>query len=51
MVFPSQKTAGAGKLTVKLGALTEIVEGKGILCDYPISNNKLLRKLFFVIDN
>jgi tetratricopeptide (TPR) repeat protein len=38
-------------VTVKLGALTEIVEGKGILCDYPISNNKLLRKLFFVLDN
>ena len=26
-------------VTVKLAALTEIVEGKGILCDYPFRDN------------
>ena len=39
-------------VTVKLAALTEIVSGKGILCDYPFKDNKedLLKKLFFVLD-
>uniref|UniRef100_A0A6C0E216 Uncharacterized protein n=1 Tax=viral metagenome TaxID=1070528 RepID=A0A6C0E216_9ZZZZ len=39
-------------VTVKLAALTEIVEGKGILCDYPFRDNidELLDKLYFVLD-
>jgi glycosyltransferase involved in cell wall biosynthesis len=39
-------------VTVKLAALTEIVSGKGILCEYPFRENKedLLEKLFFVLD-
>ena len=39
-------------VTVKLAALTEIVEGKGVLCDYPFRENtdELLEKLYFVLD-
>lgn len=39
-------------VTVKLAALSEIVCGKGILCDWPFRENKedLLEKLFFVLD-
>ena len=39
-------------VTVKNAALTEIVEGKGILCKYPIENNldDLLTKLFFLLE-
>ena len=39
-------------ITVKLAALTEIVEGKGVLCDYPFRENipELLEKLYFVLD-
>ena len=36
--------------TINLGALKEIVMGKGILCDYPINNNKMLNKIFFVLE-
>lgn len=39
-------------VTVKLAALTEIVQGKGILCEYPFRDNtdELLEKLYFVLD-
>jgi len=39
-------------VTVKLAALIEIVEGKGVLCDYPFRENtdELLEKLYFVLD-
>lgn len=39
-------------VTVKLAALTEIVETRGILCNYPIrdNNKELLSKLFFVLE-
>lgn len=37
-------------VTTKIGALTEIVEGKGILCDYAFDKNEMLKKLFFVLD-
>jgi glycosyltransferase involved in cell wall biosynthesis len=36
--------------TINLGALKEIVMGKGILCDYPINNEKMLNKIFFVLE-
>jgi len=36
--------------TISLGALKEIVMGKGILCDYPINNEKMLNKIFFVLE-
>ena len=39
-------------VTVKLAALTEIVEGKGVLCEYPFRDNieELLHKLYFVLN-
>lgn len=39
-------------VTVKLAALTEIVQGKGVLCEYPFRDNidDLLEKLYFVLD-
>ena len=39
-------------VTVKLAALTEIVQGKGVLCEYPFRDNidDLLEKIFFVLD-
>lgn len=36
--------------TINLGALKEIVMGKGILCDYPLNNEKMLNKIFFVLE-
>ena len=36
--------------TINIGALSEIVMGKGILCDYPINNEKMLKKIFFVLE-
>jgi hypothetical protein len=36
--------------TINIGALSEIVIGKGILCDYPINNEKMLNKIFFVLE-
>lgn len=36
--------------TINLGALSEIVIGKGILCNYPINNEKMLNKIFFVLE-
>jgi glycosyltransferase involved in cell wall biosynthesis len=36
--------------TVDLGALTEIIMGKGILCKYPINQEKMLEKIFFVLN-
>ena len=38
--------------TVKYGGLGNIVEGKGVLCEYPIEDNvdDLIKKLFMVID-
>lgn len=43
---------GCAYETVKLAALTEVVQGKGVLCEYPFRNNKkqLLEKLYFVLD-
>lgn len=39
-------------VTVKLAALTEIVQGKGVLCEYPFRENtkELLEKLYFILD-
>jgi hypothetical protein len=31
---------GCAYETVKLAALTEVVQGKGVLCEYPFRNNK-----------
>ena len=39
-------------VTVKNAALEEVVEGRGILCNYPIKDNleDLVKKLFFVLE-
>jgi len=37
-------------ITVSLAALTEVVGGRGVLCDYPINNEKMLSKIFFVLE-
>lgn len=39
-------------VTVKLGALIEIVKTRGVLCEYPFRDNidDLLHKLYFVLD-
>ena len=37
-------------ITVNLAALTEVVGGRGVLCDYPINNEKMLGKIFFVLE-
>ena len=36
--------------TINIGALSEMVIGKGILCDFPINNDKMLNKIFFVLE-